>query len=99
MKKSTKMKNRYAVMCHRVDCGDETVFQLGGDNGKDWWNTLAKARKAMKADYKLTCEECDVGKDCKRRVGKGEIRLVIPIWDSDTQKMDILSCRWKIVKV
>ena len=47
MKKITppKMKDKFAVVCHRVDCEDEETFLL---DGAECCETIAEARKLMK---------------------------------------------------
>jgi len=101
-----KMPKRYAVLCHRIDCGDETVFQLENEHGVDWWDTKSEARRAMKADFRLMEEDyspewsADGKTDpCIRAIGNDEIRLIIPIWNAELEKEDTIQCHWQIVEI
>lgn len=91
-----KMPKRYIVLCHRIDCGDETVFQLNDEHCVDWWKTKSEARKAMKADYGIMADEYVC---CKREIGKDEIRLIVPIWNAELEKDDTIQCHWQIVEI
>ena len=48
------MKDKFAVVCHRVDCEDEETFLL---DGAECCETIAEARKLMKEDFKNIREE------------------------------------------
>lgn len=104
MKIAPKMKSAYAVLCHRIDCGDESVFLLE-DGGEDSWPSVAKARKAMKKDYETMCDEYSPdwsadGKDpCNHAVTKDEIFMQVPIWDGEKEKDSWILCHWKIVQI
>jgi len=97
------MKPSYAVVCHRIDCGDETTFMLE-DNGKDWWSDIKDARKAMRADYNIMCDEWSAdwsvdGKEhCIKRTSRDEIFMDIPCANENGDE-DWIRCHWKIVKM
>lgn len=101
-----KMRKGYCVIAHRIDCGDEVVFQIDGKNGKDFFSTKSEARNAMKADYRIMADayspewSADGKTDpCQRRIGKDEIFLNVPIWNGEEKKDDWILCHWKIVEV
>lgn len=94
-----KMKKRYAVLCHRADCGDETVFQLENEHGADWWFSKAEALKAMRADYHRTCEEYNAEDPSRWEVASGEIRLDVPALNAETGKEDLIRFHWKVMEI
>ena len=101
-----KIKKAYCVVAHRIDCGDETVFQVENNSNKDWFSTKSEARKAMKEDYQLMIDayydSCEVdGNEDKfqSKIEKDEIFMNIPIWNSETEKEDWILCHWKIVEI
>ena len=105
MKKITppKMKDKFAVVCHRVDCEDEETFLL---DGAECCETIAEARKLMKKDFQLMREEyspewsADGKTDpCTLKKYKDGICFYIPIWDCENKKESWIVCHWKIVKI
>lgn len=105
MKKKTppKMKDKFAVVCHCVDCEDETTFLL---SGAECCKTITEARKLMKEDFGLMREEyspvwsADGKTDpCTLKKDKDEIWFDVPIWDGENEKDSWIRCHWKIVKI
>ena len=105
MKRKTppKMKDKFVVVCHLVDCKDEYTFLL---DGAECCETIAEARKLMKEDFKNIWEEyspewsADGKTDpCTLKKYKDEIWFYIPIWDCGNKKESWIVYHWKIVKI
>lgn len=101
-----RMKKGYCVIAHRIDCGDEDIFQMEDGGGRDFFSSKVEARRAMKADYGSTVEDyshewsADGKTDpCQRKIEKDEILLNIPVWNADEGKDDWIQCHWKIVEI
>ena len=98
------MKPSYVVLCHRIDCGDEITFTLEGEDGKDTWDNIKDARKAMREDYAVMCDDwsaewtVDRKEHCIKRTSTDEIFMDIPCANEDGEE-DWIRCHWKIVKM
>lgn len=99
----TRMKPSYMVVCHRIDCGDETTFALKDDDDRDWWSGIGEARAVMRNDCRDMCESMSAGGTdgewrFLKRMSPDEILIAVPCRNDDGDE-DWIRCRWKIVKV